>query len=159
MQTEPVLAIWISLIRLPAQIYQLTLIDWIQVCDGVGGEMRLLCLLSHLQHLDWMQIDFPHSRHNGRQGFPRPWRQDAIITQVNYPYWEKIGAVNETLVHFTRRSRMFQCRGNLLVWLELGRRLPFMFSFFPFFFFLYILLNFVLLQLLCVLPIKPEIGS
>lgn len=26
-------------------------------------------------------------------------------------------------------------------------------------FFLYILLNFVLLQLLCVLPIKPKIGS
>lgn len=161
MQTDPVLAIWISLIRLPAQIYQLTLIDWIQACDSVGGEMRLLCLLSYLQRLDWMRIDFPRSRHNGRQGFPRPWRQDAIITQVNYPYWEKIGAVNETLVHFTRRSRMFQRCGNLLVWLELGRRLPFMLSNLPFFFSLYILLNFVLLQLLpiCVLPIKPKIGS
>jgi hypothetical protein len=156
MQREPVLAIWISLIRLPAQIYQLTLIDWIQACDSVGGEIRLLRLLSYRQHLDWMQIDFPHLRHNGRQGFPRPWRQDVIITQVNYPYWEKIGAVNETLVHFTRRSRMFQCRDNLLVWLELGWGLPFMGSFPPSFFPLYSAeLRFISASL----PIKPQIGS
>lgn len=65
-QMEPVPAIWISLIRRLAQIYQLTFIDWTQVCHCVGGEMRFPCLPSYLQHFVWMQTHFPNSRYNGR---------------------------------------------------------------------------------------------
>lgn len=82
-----------------------------------------------------MQTDFLNSKPSISSRSLRPWRQNVITTQVNDPCREKIGAVNETLVHWGRRSCMLHCHHKPAALITASVWLPFMPSIFvPFVF-------------------------
>lgn len=103
-----------------------------------------------------MQTDFPNSRYKGRQELLRAWRQDVIITQVNYLCHEKIGAVNETLVYFTRRSVRWgatpACFSDYSYRADAAIQAFLSFCSLS----LYSLASFGLLRLFCLLRVKPQ---
>lgn len=156
MQTEPVPAIWISLnettwSNLPIEFNRLN--PSLPLC---WREMRFFLLPSKLSSALRMQTDFLDSRYKGRQELLRAWRQDVIITQVNYLCHEKIGAVNETLVYFTRRSvskgASPACFSDYSYRAEAAIHALLFFCSLS----LYILVSFGLLRLLWVLLVKPQ---